>query len=479
MRVALLRLAGRGWHLVCGALHHLAARRLVDAHRARRGLAHLRGPRPGARRRTSRPAPVRRLHRLARRQDRARAEASSGAGSSRRLRRAHAARRASTLGHARFRRASVDDAPARSASGTMRPSRSRPSRGRHQAHGEHAGAGRVGARASRATAARRTCSSASPSRAARRPCPASSGMVGLFINTLAVRVRRPRPTRRRRPGSPPSRTSRRSSASSSTPRSSTCTGWQRDAPRHAALREPGGLRELARGRVAARRAAAASRSRSARAATAPPYPLTVVALAPRDAPAPAHRLRRARRFDDGAVERMLGHLTTLLEGLAATPGRAAPASCRSSPTPSATSTSSRGTTRRFLPPAGPARAPRVSRRRRRGRRTPSPSTFEGERLTLPRARRARQPPRPPPARRCGVGPDVLVGARPSSARSTWWSASSASSRRAAPTCRSTRTTRASASPSCSRTPRARVVASTATRTSSRARPRPRRRADPP
>ncbi len=60
----------------------------------------------------------------------------------------------------------------------------------------------------------------------------------------------------------------------------------------------------------------------------------------------------------------------------------------------------------------------------------------------------------------GVGPDVLVGL--ATERSLDWSSgSSGSSRPAAPTCRSIRPTRASGSPSCSRTPASAVVVTAA------------------
>ena len=75
---------------------------------------------------------------------------------------------------------------------------------------------------------------------------------------------------------------------------------------------------------------------------------------------------------------------------------------------------------------------------------------------LPRAQRARQPARPPPPRprRRARG-----ARRPlhSSARRRCSSACSASSRPAAPTCRSTRPTRPSGSPSCSTTRGARLL----------------------
>ena len=86
-------------------------------------------------------------------------------------------------------------------------------------------------------------------------------------------------------------------------------------------------------------------------------------------------------------------------------------------------------------------------------RTPSPSSSATQRLTYRAARRARQPARPPPAR---------AGRRPrrrASALCLERSAGagrrrcSASSRPAAPTCRSTPPTRASAWPSCWRTRR--------------------------
>ena len=58
----------------------------------------------------------------------------------------------------------------------------------------------------------------------------------------------------------------------------------------------------------------------------------------------------------------------------------------------------------------------------------------------------------------GVGPEVPVGALRWSARRSWWSRCWASSRPAAPTCRSTRPTRRSAWPSCWRTPALPVAA---------------------
>ncbi len=93
---------------------------------------------------------------------------------------------------------------------------------------------------------------------------------------------------------------------------------ERDAAGHAALREPGGLRELPGGGVAQ-----AGRARlqivDARTTERPPYPLTVLAAFRRTL-----LVRLAydrRRFDDAAMERLLGHLRALLEGIAAHPDR--------------------------------------------------------------------------------------------------------------------------------------------------------------
>ncbi len=90
-----------------------------------------------------------------------------------------------------------------------------------------------------------------------------------------------------------------------------------------------------------------------------------------------------------------------------------------------------------------------------GRR--SPWSRPRGRLTYGELARARRPPGAPPARGLGVGPEARGRALPASARSTWSWASSASSRPAAPTCRSTRPTRRSGWPSCSTTPGRRVL----------------------
>ena len=84
--------------------------------------------------------------------------------------------------------------------------------------------------------------------------------------------------------------------------------------------------------------------------------------------------------------------------------------------------------------------------RRRGRRVRGRSA-----LTYARARRARQPARAPPARAWASGPRSRVGLCAGALAGAGRRRCSASSRPAAPTCRSTRRTRASAWPSCSRT----------------------------
>ena len=97
-------------------------------------------------------------------------------------------------------------------------------------------------------------------------------------------------------------------------------------------------------------------------------------------------------------------------------------------------------------------------RRSRPRARPEPSRWSSRRATLDlrRARRPRQPARPAPAA-LGVGPgDARRHLRRALARRSS-SRSSACSRPAPRTCRSTRPTRRSARPSCSRTPQAPVL----------------------
>ena len=107
----------------------------------------------------------------------------------------------------------------------------------------------------------------------------------------------------------------------------------------------------------------------------------------------------------------------------------------------------------------------------RARRTPSPSSSSGATLTYARAGRARQPARAPPARRWASGPERCVGAAA-------WSARVGAGRRPARRPQGRRrlraarpgATRASGSPSCSRTRGAPVVL-TAARLRARAAPR--------
>ena len=90
----------------------------------------------------------------------------------------------------------------------------------------------------------------------------------------------------------------------------------------------------------------------------------------------------------------------------------------------------------------PARS--SSRRRPRARRTRVAVESDGAAtLTYARARRARQPAGAPPARAWASGPDVARRPVPGALAGDGGRRCSASSRRAAPTCRSTRTTRAS------------------------------------
>ncbi len=102
-------------------------------------------------------------------------------------------------------------------------------------------------------------------------------------------------------------------------------------------------------------------------------------------------------------------------------------------------------------PARPRASTSCSRRRRRARPTPSPSCSRTSALTYARARPRAPTSSPTTCARSGVGPEVAGRRLRSSARWSWSSACSASSRPAAPTCRSTRPTRRSAWPSCWRT----------------------------
>ena len=158
-------------------------------------------------------------------------------------------------------------------------------------------------------------------------------------------------------------------------------------------------------------------------------------------PATCSRQRAPRTL----AERLVRLLTAAVAG-ARTPDRQPRHSLA---TPSATPSWSTGTTPRVTVPD--ATLPELFAAQ--AARTPDAIAlvYEDQTLTLPRARRARQPARAPPAiarRR----PRDHRGRSASSAPSTWSSPSSPSSRPAPPTCRSIPTIPQSASPTCWRMP---------------------------
>ena len=304
-----------------------------------------------------------------------------------------------------------------------------------------AGPGRLGAAARPLQRRRTTWSSAPPSSGRPAELPGVESMVGLFINTLPVRVRVPPDETARRLAA---RRCRREQAELRAVRAQPAgrgPGLERGAARPAAVREPPGLRELPGRRPALGEPAARGlRVHRPGACERTNYPLTLV-VAPGPTAAARAALRRRPRFDRATVDRLLRHLRTLLGGMAGRPGARRSASCRCSPRPSGSRLLARVERHRARRTRRDPASTSCSRRRRRARPDAAAVGCAGRALDL-RASWTRGPnrlaQRPARAgRRAGGAGGRLRGAL---ARS-WWSACSASSRRAAPTCRSTRRTR--------------------------------------
>ena len=141
-------------------------------------------------------------------------------------------------------------------------------------------------------------------------------------------------------------------------------------------------------------------------------------------------------FDAATIDRLIGHFERLLAAALAAPERPRSRSCRCSRPAERHQLLVEWNDTATAALRTPACSTSCSRARRRGRRTPSPWLARDEALTYAELDAPGQPAGPPPARALGVGPDVLVGLLRRALARTWSSASSASSRPAAPTCRS-------------------------------------------
>ncbi len=277
------------------------------------------------------------------------------------------------------------------------------------------------------------------------PVAGIEGMVGLFINTLPVRARVA-------PGEPAiawllrfqqHEAALREHEHSPLARVQALSGVPRGTPLFESLVvfENFPIAEAGAGQHGAadgRLAVTASEGREQ-----PPYPLTLSAFFSRSL-----RLQigyDARRFDAPTIARLTGHLTTLLQGIAAAPEtpdrRPAHAHGHRDRAARRVERDGRRSPRRGAPPRAGAGAgdPHAGRRRRLGRRPHA-------RLRDARRRRANRVARPPRA--------PSASARACSSPSPWtdrWSCarspSSACSGPAAPTSPSTRRTRPIASPS--------------------------------
>ena len=317
-----------------------------------------------------RRAPVPRLHRLAAAAGPGRRPRRSGAQTLAGLHRADAARRRPAAGArpsagARYGEQRAPCSPRR------RPRALAGARAPARADAQHAGAGRLGAAARAATAARTTWSSAPPSPGRPAELPGVETMVGLFINTLPVRVRVPPASAAAALAAASSRRSRPSCASTSTARWSQVQGWSEVPRGHAAVREHPGLRELP---ASTSRCGAggrgASRSATCAAVEQTNYPLDRWSRRPGERAGAAASL-----YDRGALRRarrsrgMLGPPARRCStACAGGPGPAARRRCRCSPRPSGSSCSSSGTRPRPRVPAERAACTSCSRRRRE--RTP-------------------------------------------------------------------------------------------------------------
>ena len=162
-------------------------------------------------------------------------------------------------------------------------------------------------------------------------------------------------------------------------------------------------------------------------------------------------------FERETVERWLGYLRRVLEGMVADDAGARSAGWSCSPRRSARRLLRwSGTRPRAELPARRGASALFAQARRRARRTRWRSAWDGERLTYARAGRPRQPARAPPAPRRRGRRDArgrVPGARTGDGRRHRWRCS----RPAARTCRSTRRIPRSGWPSCSPTPASRVL----------------------